>query len=77
MRTFAILLLLTGSALAQQTSNYDRNGHYQGSSTQNGRTTSYTDRNGHFAGSAVSNGRTTTYYDRNGHYQGSSIEVRR
>ena len=66
-----LLLLLAGSAQAQQANVYGKDGRYQGSTYQYGNKTTFTDRHGYFTGSAVTNGRMTTFYDQHGHYQGS------
>jgi hypothetical protein len=62
------LLLIGASAFAE--SYYDRNGQYQGNSTQSGNTKTYHDKNGTMTGYDSHSGNETRHYDRNGQYQG-------
>jgi len=60
-------------AQSHQTPVYDKDGRYQGSVFDYGRTQTYTDRNGHFVGSSVNNGNgTTSFFNRNGQFSGSA-----
>ena len=60
-------------ARAQQTPMYDKDGRYQGSVYDYGRTQTYTDRSGQFNGSAVNNvNGTTSFFNRNGQFSGSA-----
>jgi hypothetical protein len=73
----AAAFLAAGYALAhaqsRQTPIYDKDGRYNGSVFDYGRTQTYTDRNGHFSGSAVDNGNgTTSFFNRNGQFSGSA-----
>ena len=72
---FAVVLTVHKVARAQshQTPVYDKNGRYQGSVFDYGKTQTYTDRNGHFTGSSVNNGNgTTSFYGPRGNFAGSA-----
>jgi len=73
---FAIVITVqTIAAYAQsrETPVYDKDGKYQGSVFDYGKTQTYTDRNGQFNGSAINNGNgTTSFYNRNGNFSGSA-----
>src|SRR5215467_9179997 len=71
------LIVLAFCSLAhgqtRETPIYDKDGKYQGSVFDYGRTQTYTDRNGTFNGSAINNGNgTTSFYNRNGNFSGSA-----
>jgi hypothetical protein len=54
-------------------SHYDKDGRYNGSVFDYGKTQTYTDRSGHFGGSAVNNGNgPTSFFNRNGRFSGSA-----
>jgi hypothetical protein len=60
-------------ARAGETPLYDKDGRYNGSVFDYGRTQTYTDRNGQFNGSAVNNSNgTTSFFNRNGQFSGSA-----
>ena len=60
-------------ARPSETPLYDKDGRYNGSVFDYGKTQTYTDRNGHFNGSAVNNSNgTTSFYNRNGQFSGSA-----
>jgi hypothetical protein len=68
-----VVVIKAIQARAGETPVYDKNGHYQGSVFDYGKTQTYTDRNGHFNGSAVKNGNgTTSFFNRNGQFSGSA-----
>ena len=70
-----LAFLVAGYALARagETPVYDKDGRYQGSVFDYGKTQTYTDRNGQFNGSAVNNGNgTTSFFNRNGQFSGSA-----
>jgi hypothetical protein len=72
---FAVVLTVHKVARAQshQTPVYDKDGRYQGSVFDYGKTQTYTDRNGRFVGSAINNGNgTTSFYGQHGQFQGSA-----
>jgi hypothetical protein len=77
MLFLAAAFLAAGYALAhaqsRETPMYDKDGRYQGSVFDYGRTQTYTDRNGQFNGSAVNNENgTTSFFNRNGQFSGSA-----
>ena|SRR5215475_6560716 len=68
-----MLLAFCSLAHAQQTPIYDKDGKYQGSVFNYGKTQTYTDRDGKFSGSAVQNNNgTTSFSNRNGNFSGSA-----
>jgi hypothetical protein len=72
---FAIVFTVHTISRAQnhQTPIYDKDGKYQGSVFDYGKTQTYTDRNGQFTGSAVNNGNgTTSFFNRSGQFSGSA-----
>ena len=72
---FAIVFTVHTISRAQnhQTPIYDKDGKYQGSVFDYGRTQTYTDRNGQFTGAAVDNGNgTASFFNRNGNFTGSA-----
>jgi hypothetical protein len=77
MMILTATFLAAGYALAhaqsRETPLYDKDGRYNGSVFDYGRTQTYTDRNGQFNGSAVNNGNgTTSFFNRNGQFSGSA-----
>lgn len=71
---FALILLLTIEANAQNRTYRDTNGNKTGSSVTSGNTTTYRDPNGNRTGTSTYNSSTstTTYRDKNGNTKGYS-----
>ena len=71
---FAFLMVCAWiGAHAGETPIYDKDGKYQGSVHDYGRTQTFTDRDGRFTGSSVNNGNgTTSFFNRNGNFSGSA-----
>ena len=71
---FAFLMVCAWiGAHAGETPIYDKDGKYQGSVHDYGRTQTFTDRDGRFTGSSVNNGNgTTSFFNRNGQFSGSA-----
>jgi hypothetical protein len=70
---FLAATLALARAQSRETPLYDKDGRYQGSVYDYGKTQTYTDRNGQFNGSAVNNGNgTTSFFNRNGQFSGSA-----
>jgi hypothetical protein len=67
----AALIALTGSAMAESRSFYDRNGSYAGSSISRNGYSTFTNARGSYAGSSVTRGNTTTIYDARGSRAGT------
>ena len=70
-----MVLIAIGSSKghAGETPMYDKDGRYQGSVFDYGKTQTYTDRNGQFTGSAVNNGNgTTSFFNQRGQFNGSA-----
>jgi hypothetical protein len=60
-------------AQSRETPLYDKDGRYNGSVFDYGKTQTYIDRNGHFSGSAVNNSTgTTSFFNWNGQFSGSA-----
>ena len=73
MMILALAILMASYVLAhaqsRETPIYDKDGRYNGSVFDYGKTQTYTDRNGHFSGSAINNRNgTTSFFNRNGQF---------
>ena len=68
----AACVLLASSAHAQSTKFYDRNGNYQGQTSQEGSRTVTRDKNGNTKGYTQREGNSTVYRDMNGNLRRSS-----
>jgi hypothetical protein len=67
----AMLLALSVTAAAAQTTYYDRGGDYLGQATRHRNTATFYDSRGSFVGTSVTTGHSTSFFGRDGAFQGT------